>query len=157
MFHKVKNFVDIPTQPQIIDYSECNDDASKQLVLNKIAAVENFDGQPFNINEAGFVRNDLSRLARAQTQQEFQLILSQLSERESSSLPKDMPVADAIKLCRPRYAQSPSELAEYSETLAQYQFARQQKVVRQRAVAAADSSVADSPAVDSAPVASSSK
>lgn len=83
------------------------------------APVSQFDSQDFNINDCGFVRNDLSVLMRAQSQSEYEMRLKSLQEIDSSSLPDDMSIEDALATIIPRYTQSPSELALFAEQLAQ--------------------------------------
>lgn len=83
-----------------------------------IAAVDQYDKQDFNLNDNGFIRNDISQLMRAQSQAEYEMKLRTLTEIPPSSLPDDVSTADAIALLTPRYAQSPAELAIFAETLA---------------------------------------
>ena len=65
--------------------------------------IDQYDSQDFNINEAGWIRNDISQLARAQSLSEFNMIMNKLSiQKESGSLPEDMSIEDAIKSIRPR-------------------------------------------------------
>lgn len=78
--------------------------------------IDNFDGQDFNLNEAGWVRNDISQIARAQSLQEYNLIMSRLQViYESKSLPEGMTVEQALKTIRPRFCQSPNELQQWIE------------------------------------------
>lgn len=90
-----------------------------------IAGVDQYDSQDFNLNDCGFIRNDLCQLLRAQSQSEYDSLLRKLVELPpSSSLPEDMPIDEAIASIIPRYTQSPSELSFYAETLAQRDMAK---------------------------------
>lgn len=78
--------------------------------------IDNFDGQEFNLNDAGWVRNDISQIARAQSLQEYNLIMSRLQVLdESKSLPDNMTVEQAIKSIKPRFCQSPNEIEQWIE------------------------------------------
>lgn len=84
-----------------------------------IAGVDQYDSQDFNLNDCGFIRNDLCQLLRAQSQSEYDSLLRKLVELpSSSSLPDDMPIDEAIASIIPRYTQSPSELSMYAEIVA---------------------------------------
>lgn len=77
----------------------------------RIIPVDNFDCKEFNRNDAGWPRNDISQLARAQSQSEYDSILRRLVElKNNQTLPADMKVKDAINLIKPRYVQSPNEI-----------------------------------------------
>lgn len=82
------------------------------------AAVDQFDAQDFNVNDCGFIRNDISQLMRAQSQAEYDMKLKSLVERSSNTLPSDMSISDAMKTIIPRSCQSPAELAQFAEVLA---------------------------------------
>lgn len=84
-----------------------------------IAAVDQYDKQDFNLNDNGFIRNDISQLMRAQSLAEYDMKLKSLMEIPPSSLPDEVSIADAISLITPRYVQSPAELAIFAESLAQ--------------------------------------
>lgn len=86
------------------------------LDSNQILVVDNFDSQPFNLNEAGWTRNDISQLARATSQSQYEAIMSRLVELKSEgNIPKDTPVEDAICMIKPRFAQSPVEIEQWLE------------------------------------------
>lgn len=78
--------------------------------------IDSFDSQDFNLNEAGWVRNDISQLARAQSLQEYNLIMSRLQVlQDSKSLPENMTVEQAFKTIKPRFCQSPNEIEQWIE------------------------------------------
>lgn len=92
---------------------------SASAKLCRVAKVDQYDNKDFNINEAGFIRNDISQLARAQNYQEFQLILSRLTENQSKSLPKNFDKDKVLRDLRPRYCQSDAEIEQYIGYLAE--------------------------------------
>ena len=51
------------------------------------AAVDQYDKQDFNLNDNGFIRNDICQLMRAQSQSEYDSKLRSLAELPDSSLP----------------------------------------------------------------------
>ena len=76
--------------------------------------IDNYAGKEFNRNDAGWIRNDLSLLARAQSLQEYELIMSRLQEvRSQSNLPTGVTDQQAFDMVIPRFAQSPLELERY--------------------------------------------
>lgn len=84
----------------------------------RIIPVDNFDCKEFNRNDAGWPRNDISQLARAQSQSEYDSILRRLVElKNNQTLPADMKVKDAISLIKPRYVQSPNEIDQFISNL----------------------------------------
>lgn len=96
-------------------------DCTDKRILRRVALVDQYDGREFNINEAGFPRNDISSLARAQSKSEFDAILARLNVTDSSqSLPKDLSDKDALRLIKSKYTQSPNELEQYAQLVAQY-------------------------------------
>ena len=81
-----------------------------------LVPIDSFDSQDFNLNDAGWVRNDISQLARAQSLQEYNLIMARLQVlKASNSLPEDMTVEQAFKTIRPRFCQSPNEIEQWIE------------------------------------------
>lgn len=80
--------------------------------------VDSYDVKEFNLNDAGWPRNDISQLARAQSQSEYDSILRRLVElKNTQTLPSDMKVKDAINLIKPRYVQSPNEINDFVNSL----------------------------------------
>lgn len=93
----------------------------KKVDLHRVAAIDQYDAQPFNISESGHIANDITSLARAQSKQEFDMILSRLQQIEKSNeLPQTMSDKERISLVRSRYTQSPTELMRFAEQLAHY-------------------------------------
>ena len=78
--------------------------------------IDQYDAQDFNLNDAGWVRNDISQLARAQSKAEFDMIMARLQVlKESKSIPDDISIDEAIASIRPRWCQSPNELEVWAE------------------------------------------
>ena len=90
---------------------------SKQFIKDVGIVIDQFDAQPFNLNDAGWPRNDISQMARAQSKAEFDAIMQRLSVCDSlpSNIPKGMSDAQVYDTCRPRYSQSPLELEQFIE------------------------------------------
>lgn len=84
--------------------------------VGALVPIDSFDSQEFNYNEAGWVRNDISQLARAQSLQEYNLIMARLQVLSNNkSLPENMTVEQAFKTIRPRFCQSPNEIEQWIE------------------------------------------
>lgn len=78
--------------------------------------IDNFDSQDFNLNDAGWVRNDISALARAQSKAEFDAIMARLQvQPDKPGIGDDVSLEDAFKQIRPRWCQSPNELELWAQ------------------------------------------
>lgn len=76
--------------------------------------IDQFDAKDFNINEAGYIRNDISQLARAQSKSEYDAIMSRLVQlKNQGGLPDGTSNEDAIAMIKPRWAQSPNEIEQF--------------------------------------------
>ena len=83
---------------------------------HRMIPIDQYDSQDFNLNDAGWIRNDICQLARAQSKAEFDLIMSRLQVlKDSKSLPDDITIDEAIRSIRPRWCQSPNELELWAE------------------------------------------
>ena len=79
--------------------------------VNHLCVVDQFAGADFNLNDCGWIRNDLASLACAQSQAEFNMIMQRLVEnKQKGGIPDDVSLEDAVKNIKPRWAQSPNEL-----------------------------------------------
>ena len=87
----------------------------------RLAAIDTFNSQDFNINECGFIRNDISLLARAQSQSEFDAIMRRIGSVEPIYDVHDgETLQQAFDSIRPRHLQSSSELAAFAENFERY-------------------------------------
>lgn len=78
--------------------------------------IDQFDAQDFNKNEAGFIRNDISQLARAQSQSEYDSIMRRLVElRKDGSIDDKTTDEEAFAQIIPRYSQHVSEINQWLE------------------------------------------
>lgn len=81
-----------------------------------ISPIDQFDAQDFNINECGFIRNDISKLARAASQSEYDALMRKIGMVDANYNIKDgMTIQQAMDMVKPRYAQSACEIANYAE------------------------------------------
>lgn len=129
-------------------------DKSELLTSSDVVVIDDYDSQDFNRNDCGWIRNDISQLMRAQSRDEYDMLLKRLDVRnESDSLPKDMPKSEAIKRIKPRYAQSIVELEQYAEQLANIDMAKVDEAYRK---ALDDKEIAPKVADVETPVVSSS-
>lgn len=79
-----------------------------------LCPIDQFDSKDFNTNDAGWIRNDISQLARATSQSQYDAIMRRLVElKQQGGIPDDMTVEQAISQIKPRYAQSPNEIEEF--------------------------------------------
>lgn len=87
---------------------------SKDYPIDFKCPIDQFDSQDFNTNDAGWIRNDISQLARATSQSQYDAIMRRLVElKQEGGLPDDMPIEQAISQIKPRYAQSPNEIEDF--------------------------------------------
>lgn len=88
--------------------------------ISRICPIDQYDGQDFNINESGFIRNDISKLARAQSLSEFDAIMKRIGQIQPEyGVKDDMTVEQAFESVRPRSLQNPCELAYWAEHMQQ--------------------------------------
>lgn len=108
---------------QIKSASQVDADDFKCMVdQGRICAIDSFDQQGFNINEAGWVRNDISQLARAQSLSEYEAILRKLATRPDQ--PDDGLTDDQrLQLIKPRYCQSYNEVVAFADKLTERSYA----------------------------------
>lgn len=86
------------------------EDSPKEFVR----VVDQFDAQDFNENEAGWIRNDISQLARATSQSQYDAIMRRLVElKQEGGIKEGTTVEEAISQIKPRYAQSPNEIEQF--------------------------------------------
>ena len=79
-------------------------------------SIDQFDSQEFNRNEAGWIRNDISQLARATSQSQYDAIMHRLVElKQEGGIDEKTSIDDAIAMIKPRYAQSPNEIQQFIE------------------------------------------
>ena len=78
--------------------------------------IDQFDAQEFNKNEAGWIRNDISQLARATSQSQYDAIMRRLVElKQEGGIDDKTSIDEAIAMIKPRYAQSPNEIQQFIE------------------------------------------
>lgn len=79
-----------------------------------LLVVDDFDSKDFNLNDCGWPRNDISQLARATSQSQYDSIAKRLVEMASEgNIKPGTSMEDAISMIKPRYAQSPNEIENY--------------------------------------------
>ena len=88
--------------------------APLQFVPCTICAVDQFLNNQFNMNDFGWLRNDISALAAASTREQYEEILRRLKELPAtSSIPDNLPLQDAFDVIKPRYMQTENEFVEF--------------------------------------------
>lgn len=99
-----RNLVLKPREDLILQFED-------KTPAHELVCVDQFAAQDFNLNDCGWIRNDLSAAVRAQSLTEYQAIVQRLVEIKSDGgIPDDMSIDEAISLIKPRWAQSPNEL-----------------------------------------------
>lgn len=103
---------------------------SEQSSKVAICAIDDIVAQSFTHNDAGWVRNEFAAALRAQTLEEYKNAITRLSSN-AADLSKDKGIPDklsfdqAIQLVRPRYAQSYTELQQYSDAISSLDFVQE--------------------------------
>jgi hypothetical protein len=94
--------------------------------------IDQYDGEDFNVNDFGHIRNDISALARASSQQEYDMMFKRLSVlSQKGQMPKDADPQQMIGRIRSRYLQSPCELESFAEQLAKIDMSKIDDVYRE--------------------------
>lgn len=87
-----------------------------KLDMSLYVPVDQYSKQDFNLNEAGWIRDTISTIARAQTIEEYNALVSRLTQvAAGSSLPDDLTDQQAFDMIKPRYSQSNQEIQQYIE------------------------------------------
>lgn len=95
------------------------DDVKSAVKQSHLVPVDQFSGQDFFRNEAGWCRNTISALARCETLEQYKMLASRLVKID----PKcdnfqGLTIEERFKLIRPRGCQLPCEVNVYAETIA---------------------------------------
>lgn len=131
----------------------CMVDEKDKPLVECVAVVDQLPAQDFNVNECGWLRNDISALSRAQSKQEYEMIAQRLKENQVLYDVKDgTKIKDAVRMIRPRFAQTPYELENFASAVANGDVvALNEKVVKKSVksdVPDASSSPAPAPAAE---------
>lgn len=88
----------------------------KESNIEMVVPIDQYDSKDFNLNEAGWVRNSIAQIARAQSIDEYNALASRLAEiRVSDGIPDNITDEQAFDLIKPRYAQSANEVQQFME------------------------------------------
>lgn len=89
----------------------------KFRVIDEISVVENYPAEMQNINEHGFIRNDISQIMMAQMPQDLDYIINRISLAKKESKFSGMSDKDILFTIKPRLLQSPAEIDKYLKYL----------------------------------------
>lgn len=91
-----------------------------------IVNVDQSYAQDFNINEAGWIRNDISAFEMAGSESERLLFLDRLSEIKADDKYKDLTDEEMLRFVMPRRALSdPVEYSRFVSSVAHYEYEKQ--------------------------------
>ena len=95
---------------------------------NSVVFIDQSPSEPFNLNEAGWPRNDISAYELASTEEEARLILQRLQEFNNDSIYDTMTEKEMFECVTPRRATSdPVLFSKFQEKLAELQYDRLKK------------------------------
>lgn len=84
--------------------------------MSMLVPVDQYDSQEFNFNEAGWIRNSIAQIARAQSIDEYNKLAARMVEvRVQNNLPEDVTDEQAFDMIKPRFAQSANEVQQFIE------------------------------------------
>lgn len=87
---------------------------ASDAVIARICVVDQFLNGSWNLNDAGWKRNDIAALAAAQTYEQYKVILERLKELPVKNGIKDgTKLSDAFEQIRPRYCQTENEFVDF--------------------------------------------
>lgn len=95
------------------------DSVKSAVKQSHLVPVDQYSGQEFFRNDAGWCRNTISSLARCETLEQYKMLASRLvkSDVKTDGL-QDLSIDERFKLIRPRSCQLPCEVNVYAETIA---------------------------------------
>lgn len=109
-------------EKQILSYKERQKGCIPEYVIPVdkngnplVGIVDQFDGQKFNLNEAGHIMSEITALVRANSESEFQNILSRLHELAPTSPYAGMSDKEMLQRVKPRLCQTPAEYNRFLE------------------------------------------
>lgn len=137
---KIRTKECVPTFPDVVYH----DDGTREVVYPlredgsvQVVNVDNFSGQPFMLNQHGFVADDIMIFEQAQSDSVARAALARLKTINSGSLPADMDVDTALKMVVPSNYGSPAEYVRIQRSFAE-------NVYNMRKVAAEKQSIENS-------------
>lgn len=137
-----------------VEVVPCMVDEKDKPLVECVAVVDQLPAQDFNVNECGWLRNDISALSRAQTKQEYEMIAQRLKENQAVYDVKDgTKIKDAVRMIRPRFAQTPYELENFASAVANGDVAALKEKVAKKSIKSDVPDVAPSPSPAPAPAA----
>ena len=104
----------------LIDVTLENLDGSLNL-----CAVDEFSGQPFMLNENGFIMSDIQVFEEAASDSVARAALSRLQILHPDNAPLDTPVSDLMRQIVPANFSTPAEYLKIQEAFAKDWYARQ--------------------------------
>lgn len=116
-----------------------------------VGIVDQFDGQKFNLNEAGHIMSEITALVRANSESEFQNILSRLHELAPTSPYAGMSDKEMLQRVKPRLCQTPAEYNRFLEYVKGVDYEFYSNLIDDSSDAADDSSAAVDTSADSNP------
>lgn len=116
-----------------------------------VGIVDQFDGQRFNLNEAGHIMSEITALVRANSESEFQNILSRLHELAPTSPYAGMSDREMLQRVKPRLCQSPAEYNRFLEYVKGVDYEFYSSLIDDSSETPADSSAAVETPADSNP------
>lgn len=87
--------------------------------IQEKSIVDQFPAEDFNVTPHGTLRNDVAALVAAQTEQEFNLILSRLMQLREDDQYQNMSDTELLQRIKPRMMQDPAELERFGEYVGQ--------------------------------------
>ena len=91
-------------------------------INDSIVYIDQSPSEPFNLNEAGWPRNDISAYELASSEEEAKLILQRLQELNNDSIYDDMTEEEMFNCVTPRRATSdPVIFQRFCEKLGEFQ------------------------------------
>lgn len=88
--------------------------------IDEISIVENYPSEMQNINEHGFIRNDISQILLAQFPTDIDWVLNRISLARKENKFNGMSDKDILLSIKPRLLQSPAEIDNYLSYIDQY-------------------------------------
>lgn len=131
-FRKVGDFA--------IDIRQRNEDKSV-----KCLPIDQFSGQPFMLNDCGFIMNDIEAFENTQSDSIARAVLSRVPVFKTSDADDGLSVTERLQEVLPANCCSPAEFARASKYIARVRYQRAADKAAARAAAVAAARTKDSP------------
>lgn len=112
-------------RPSMIGLISSDVDVKSMIGNNRLAVVDQFQVEEFNLNDAGWPRNTIACLARCQTVEQYRALAERLVKRDIvSDKNQKLTLKERFAAIRPRSCQTPADIELFAQQVAKIDMGR---------------------------------